>query len=41
MTGGHPLARTRTSRIIKAQPEALYAAFTDPTCSSTGYRRET
>ena len=30
MTEGHPGAWTRTSRIIKARPEKLYAAFMDP-----------
>ena len=30
MTQEHARARTRTSRIVKARPEALYAAFMDP-----------
>lgn len=31
MTEGHSGAWTRTSRIIRARPEELYAAFMDPT----------
>ena len=31
MTEEHAGARTRTSRIIRARPEELYEAFTDPT----------
>ena len=30
MSGTRPHARTRTSAVIKATPEALYRAFTDP-----------
>jgi uncharacterized protein YndB with AHSA1/START domain len=30
MTDAHSAASTRTSRVIKAPPEALYRAFTDP-----------
>jgi uncharacterized protein YndB with AHSA1/START domain len=30
MTEGHPAASTRASRVIRATPEALYAAFMDP-----------
>jgi uncharacterized protein YndB with AHSA1/START domain len=31
MTEEHAGARTRTSRVIRAWPEELYAAFLDPT----------
>jgi uncharacterized protein YndB with AHSA1/START domain len=31
MTEEHASARTRTSRVIRARPEELYAAFLDPT----------
>ena len=31
MTDAHSLASTRNSKFIKATPEALYRAFTDPT----------
>ena len=30
MTNEHAGASTRTSRVIRAQPEELYAAFLDP-----------
>lgn len=40
MTEEHAGAWTRTSRVIRARPEELYAAFLDRPLSSTGSLRQ-